>query len=149
VRSESNYCKGFCETMSSLSMGEVQLPCARSNSFLDHKRRRRSTTRWIRGRSIKRSLPLRVWVHPQLQFTHQQLLQYTALLPRAHRTETVAALRDYGNRKLSCIRPLCLLCFVCRKILTRDVFQVERLVQSMQDAIPHRGLYVVKVHELI
>jgi len=78
-------------------MGEVQLPCARSNSFLDHKRRRRSTTRWIRGRSIKRSLPLRVWVHPQLQFTHQQLLQYTALLPRAHRTETVAALRDYGN----------------------------------------------------
>jgi hypothetical protein len=27
-------------------------------------------------------------VHPELHYAHQQLLQYTSLLPRAHRIET-------------------------------------------------------------
>jgi hypothetical protein len=46
-------------------------------------------------------LLLRVCVHPPLHFTHQQqLLQYTALIPRAHGIETEVALRDHGNCKL-------------------------------------------------
>jgi hypothetical protein len=38
-------------------------------------------------------------VHPQFYFTHQQILQCTALLPRAHGIETEAAIRDHGNCK--------------------------------------------------
>jgi hypothetical protein len=87
---------------SSSSLQQVSLPCSRSNSFLDHKRRRSdsssSTTTRKRGR--RSFLLLRVCVHPPLHFTHQQLLQYTALLPRAHGIETEVALRDHGNCKL-------------------------------------------------
>jgi hypothetical protein len=36
-------------------------------------------------------------VHPQLHYAHQQLLQYTSLLPRAHRIETKVALRHQGS----------------------------------------------------
>jgi len=95
--------------MSLSSVQQAQLPCARSNSFLDHKSKtsRSSTTTWRRGRSTRRSLPLRVRVHPQFHFTHRQLLQCTSLLPRAHRIETEAALRDHGNCKLPCFFPLC------------------------------------------
>jgi hypothetical protein len=79
---------------------QVQVPCARSNSFVDHKSSSSSstTTRWRRG---KRSLLLlrHVCVHPQLHFTHQQLLQYyTTFVPRLHRIKaTVAAFKDEGN----------------------------------------------------
>ncbi len=94
--------------MSLSSVQQAQLPCARSNSFLDHKSKtsRSSTTTWRRGRSTRTSLLLRVCVHPQFHFTHRQLLQCTSLLPRAHRIETEAALRDHGNCKLSCFVPL-------------------------------------------
>jgi pentatricopeptide repeat protein len=85
--------------MSLSSVQQAQLPCARSNSFLDHKSKtsRSSTTTWRRGRSTRTSLLLRLCVHPQFHFTHRQLLQCTSLLPRAHRIETEAALRDHGN----------------------------------------------------
>jgi hypothetical protein len=123
---------------SSSSLQQVSLPCSRSNSFLDHKRRRsnRSSSTTTRKRGRRSFLLLRVCVHPPLHFTHQQqLLQYTALLPRAHGIETEVALRDHGNcnfflccSSLSLCRGLCLLpsssshstCgwFICRKILT-------------------------------
>jgi hypothetical protein len=117
---ESNY-QSYCEAaMSSSTMQQVQLSYARSGSLLDHKSRSSSssTTTWRRRRSIRRSLRLRVCVHPQFHFTHQQLLQHTALLPRAHGIETQAALRDKGNCKLSCVIPFCvsvycLLLIVC------------------------------------
>jgi hypothetical protein len=71
---------------------QMQLPCARSDSLPDHKTTTTTTTTtWRRGRSIGRSLLLRVCVQPQFHVTHQQLLQYTKLLPRAHRIETEAA----------------------------------------------------------
>jgi hypothetical protein len=57
-------------------------------------------TTWRRGKSISRSLLLRVCVHPQFDFTHRQLLQYVALLPRVLGIETEAALREHGNCKL-------------------------------------------------
>ncbi len=91
--------------MSLPSVQQAQLPCARSNSFLDHKSKscRSSTTTWRRGRSTRRSLLLRVRLHPQFHFTHRQLLRCTSVLPRAHRIEKEAALRDHGNCKLSCL----------------------------------------------
>jgi hypothetical protein len=110
VRSEREQLRRLCEAAMSLSsVQQAQLPCARSNSFLDHKSKtsRSSTTTWRRGRSTRTSLLLRVCVHPQFHFTHRQLLQCTSLLPRAHRIETEAALRDHGNCKLSCFVPLC------------------------------------------
>ncbi|CAM6061129.1 unnamed protein product [Sphagnum tenellum] len=81
--------------MSSVSSVEqVQLSCARSKSFLEHGSSSSSTTKW---RSSRRSLLLPVCVHQQLYFTHQQRSQDTEFLPRAHRIETEAALRDHGN----------------------------------------------------
>jgi hypothetical protein len=106
---ESN-CQCFCEAiMYSSTVQQVQLPCARSDSLIDHKSSisSSSTATWRGGSSIRRSLQLRVCVHPQFHFTQQQLLQYTALLPRAHGIETEAALIDHGNCKLSCFIPLC------------------------------------------
>ncbi len=100
----------FCEAAMSLStMQQVQLSYARSGSLLDHKSRSssNSTTTWRRRRSTRRSLRLRVCVHPQFDFTHRQLLHYTALLPSAHGIETQAALRDKGNCKHSCVIPCC------------------------------------------
>jgi hypothetical protein len=94
----------FCEApMPSSTVQQVQLPCASSDSLLHHNSSRGSSsspTTWRRGKSISRSLLLRVCVHPQFDFTHRQLLQYVALLPRVHGIETEAALREHGNCKL-------------------------------------------------
>jgi hypothetical protein len=87
---------------------------ASPNSFLDHKSSSSSsssTATWRRrgGSTKRRSLLLHIYVHPQLHFTHQRLLQYSTaiLLPRAQqRIETQAALRDHGNCKFSCVLPL-------------------------------------------
>jgi hypothetical protein len=84
------------------------LSCASSNSLLEFKDGSSSTTPWRRGSSTGSSLLLRVCVLPQFHFTHQKLLQYTSLLPRAHPIETEAALRDLCNCKLSCVVPLSL-----------------------------------------
>ncbi len=94
---------------SSSSVSQAQLLCPRSNSFLDHKSSSSSTTTWRRGSSTRRSLLLRVCVQPQFLFTHQQLLQYTACLPRTHQTDTEATLRDHGSCKFSCVISLFLL----------------------------------------
>jgi hypothetical protein len=71
---------------------QVQFPFARSDSLLDHDSSSSSnccpTTTWRRRRSTRRSLLLRFCVHPQFQFTPQNRLQYTSLLPRAHGVET-------------------------------------------------------------
>ncbi len=100
--------------MSSSTVQQMQLPCARSDSLRDHKSRssNMSTTTWRKGRSIRGSLLLCVCVHPQFHFTHQ-LLQYNILLPRVHMIEKDAALRDGGNCKLSCSSSMrgCLLPF--------------------------------------
>lgn len=62
-----------------------------------------TTTRWGpspdggRGRSSRRTLLLRVRVYAPLRFTDHQLVQYTALLPRADGVETMATLRDQGG----------------------------------------------------
>jgi hypothetical protein len=96
--------------MSSSRVQQVKLPCTTFDSLLDHKSSsssNSSTTTWRRGRSLRKGLLPRVFVHPQFYFTHQQILQCTALLPRAHGIETEAAIRDHGNCKLSCSSSLC------------------------------------------
>jgi hypothetical protein len=90
-------CQGFCEGMSSSSVQQVQFPCAGCNSFLDHKDNSFTTATWGIGRPTMRSLLLLVCLHSHLHCTHQQLLQYTALLPRARPLETKAPLRDQGR----------------------------------------------------
>ncbi|CAM6073859.1 unnamed protein product [Sphagnum tenellum] len=80
--------------MSSSAVQQEQLPCARSNYFLNHKRSC-STTSCRRGRCTRRNLLLGVCVHPL--FTHQQLSQYTAFLSGPRRIETDAALTDHFN----------------------------------------------------
>lgn len=107
-------CQAFCKTMSSspslLQQQQVQLPCARSNPNFLHRKSTRSssTTGWgTRGRSTKRrSLLLRVC---------------------ARRIEAVPVLRDHGHCKLflNCCSSLCLLCFVCLKILSWLGFRVQ------------------------
>ncbi len=52
----------------------------------------------IMGKRTGRSVLLRVRVYSQLHYTHQQLLQYTGSLPTAHRTETMATVRDPGSK---------------------------------------------------
>jgi hypothetical protein len=49
---------------------------------------------------------------PHLHCTHQQLLQYTALLPRARPIEAKAPLRDQGRCKPSCAVCLSLYCLL-------------------------------------
>ncbi|CAM6038172.1 unnamed protein product [Sphagnum compactum] len=83
---------------SSSSMQQVQCPCATSNSFEGHKSSSSSsTTAWRTEGSTRRSLLLRVCVHLQSQFTHQQILPYAGFLPRVHRIETEAAIRAPGE----------------------------------------------------
>ncbi len=53
-----------------------------------------------------RILLLRVRMHPQFHFTHQQLSQYTALQSRLPQIETNTALRDHSKCKVSCVVPL-------------------------------------------
>jgi hypothetical protein len=66
----------FAKALMSYPSSVQQLPCARSNCFLNHKSSSSSTTTtWRRGRSTRRSLLLRFCVHPQFHFTHRQLLQ--------------------------------------------------------------------------
>jgi hypothetical protein len=69
----------------SSSVQQLQLPCARSKSVLDHKRTS-STTTWRVGRGGS--------------------CCYTVLHSRLHRIETKAALRDHGKCKFSCVVPL-------------------------------------------
>jgi hypothetical protein len=96
----------FCEAMSSSAVQQEQLPCARSNYFLNHKSSC-STTSCRRGRCTRRNLLLGVCVHPLFHFTHQQLSQYTALLSGPRLIETEAALTDHFNCKLCCVVLLC------------------------------------------
>jgi hypothetical protein len=95
--------------MSSSTVQQMQLPCARSDSLCDHKSScsNMSNTTWKKGRSIRGSLSVCVYVHLQFHFTHQQLLQYNTLLPRVHMIEKDAALRDGDNCKLLCSSSMC------------------------------------------
>jgi hypothetical protein len=84
-----------------------------------------------------------VCVHPQLFFSCQQLLQYTALLSKAHPIETEAAPRDHGNCKLPCAYCLLLtvrvFCFSKNLELVMVYIFLATLkdwTHSMQDALP-------------
>jgi hypothetical protein len=91
------------------------------------------------------------------------IVQYTALLPRAGGVETIATLRDQGGCKLSCVvcRSLSFYCLLvtvrvfCLSnnldliVMTSSGVSKRDWTPSMQDAIPHRGFYVIKVHDLI
>jgi hypothetical protein len=138
-------------------MQQVQILSARSNSFLDLKSSS-STTTWWRGTLTRRSLLLRVCLNPQFHFTHQQIMQYTALLLRVYWIETKAALIGHGNCKLSCVVLICLLPSfnsTCALFLEKswpdysDIFSDKSndCTQSRQDAIPHHAFYVSKVHD--
>ncbi len=105
-------CQGFCEGMSSSSVQQVQFPCAGCNSFLDHKDNSSTTATWGIGRPTTRSLLLLVCLRSHLHCTHQQLLQYTALLPRARPIETKAPPRNQGRCKPSCAVRLSLYCLL-------------------------------------
>jgi hypothetical protein len=128
-----------------------------------------TTTRWGpspdggRGRSSRRSLLLRVRVCAPLLSTDHQLVQYTALLPRAGGVETMATLRDQGGCKPPCVvcRSLSFYCLLVTVrvfclpnnldliVMTSSGVSKRDWTPSMQDAIPHRGFYVIKVHDLI
>jgi hypothetical protein len=117
---------------SSSCVQQVQCPCATSNSFEGHKSSSSSssTTAWRRESSTRRSLLLRVCVHRQSQFTHQQLLQYAGFLRRVHRIETEATIRAPGECKLSCVVPLSVCVYwlplVVRLPKTVDLISSER-----------------------
>ncbi len=154
--------------MSSSTVQQVQFPFARSDSLLDHDSSSNCcpTTTWRRRRSTRRSLLLRFCVHPQFQFTPQNRLQCTGLLPRAHGVETEAALGDKGSCKLSCVTPLSLslslsLCllpsfhskcgwFIGRKILTWKPSEANRKIGHLlcRDAEPRDGFHVIKPYDL-
>jgi hypothetical protein len=117
------------EGMSSSSVQQVLLSWEGRNAFLDHKSCSSTTTWRRRWRWTRRSSLLCVYVPPHLLYIHPQLLHYTALLPRAQRIETKAALSHQGTCKFSCGVPLCVsvyclllssqyVCFVPRKIMT-------------------------------
>ncbi len=110
-RERERNCQCFYETaMSSTTVPQVKLPCARSDALRDQKStsNSRSTTTWRRGRLIRGSLLLCVCVLSQFHFTHYQLLQYNALLPRVYVIETDAALRDsFCARRVNSWWPLC------------------------------------------
>jgi hypothetical protein len=138
-------------------MQQVQFLSARSNSVLDLKSSS-STTAWWRGTSTKRSLLLCVCVNPQFHFTHQQIMQYTALLLRVYRAETKAALIGHGNCKLSCVVLICLFPSfnsTCALFLEKswpnysDIISVKSkdCTQSRQDAKPRHAFYVSEVHD--
>jgi len=142
---------------SSSSVQQAQFLCATSNSFEGHKSSSSSsTTARRRESSTRRSLLLRVSVHRQSQFTHQQLLQYAGFLPRVHRIETEAAIRALGECKLSCVVPLSV-CVYCLPLVV-CLWETVELISSeanrnctrcMRDAVrPHRDFYVMKVHDL-
>ncbi|CAK9865066.1 unnamed protein product [Sphagnum jensenii] len=99
VRNESS-CQSVCEGMSSLSVQQMQLPYAGCNSFLEQKSKSSATTLGT-GRSTGRSFLQHVCVHPQSHDTHHRLLQYNALLRRAHQIEMNVALKDQDRCKLS------------------------------------------------
>jgi hypothetical protein len=111
-------------------------------------------------------------MHSQLHYTHQQLLQYSTLrrlLPRAHRIETKAAVRDHGNCKLSfflsSVVPLYLLPsslslshslsvlgFSEKSWLDdcSDIFWSKWNVLDTIYAIAyHHGFYMIEVHDLV
>ncbi len=145
--------------MSSSTVQQMQLPCARSDSLRDHKSRssNMSTTTWRKGRSIRGSLLPCVCVHPQFHFTHQ-LLQYNILLPRVHMIEKDAALRDGGNCKLSCSSSMrgCLLPSSHNKRgwLFAKRFWIEFIGSKsknwtpfVQDAKTHGGFYAIKLYD--
>ncbi len=125
--------------------------CTGCNLSWDHNTST-STTTWEKGGLIRRSLLLCVRVHPQLHCTHHQ-----QLLHRAHQIETDVELRDHSSCELSCVVPLYLLPSshsTCVLFAEKswpdygDIFwsKLKDWTQSMQDAIPHHGFYVIKLH---
>ncbi len=86
--------------------------------------------------STRRSLLLRVCVHRQSQFTHQQLLQYAAFLPRVHRMETEAPIRAPGKCKLSCVVPLSV-CVYCLPLVVCLLKTVELISSEANRKIAH------------
>jgi hypothetical protein len=153
--------------MSSSTVQQVKLPCTTFDSLLDHKSSsssNSSTTTWRRGRLLRKSLQLRVCVHPQFYFTHQQILQCTALLPRAHGIETEAAIRGHGNCKLSYSSSLCVcllpsfhspshstcgwLVYLPKAFdLNLIGSKLKNWTSSVQDAEPRGGFYVIKLYD--
>jgi hypothetical protein len=123
---------------SSSSLQQVQCPCTTSNSFEGHKSSSSSssTTAWSRESSTRRSLLLRVCVHPQSQFTHQQLLQYAGFLPRLHRIETEAAISAPGECKLSCVVPLSV-CVYCLPLVVCLPKTVDLISSEANRKIAH------------
>jgi hypothetical protein len=122
---------------SSSSMQQVQCPSATSNSFEGHKSSSSSsTTAWRRESSTRRSLLLRVCVHRQSQFTHQQLLQYAGFLPRVHRIEIEAAIRAPGECKLSCVVPLSV-CVYCLPLVVCLPKTVDLISSEANRKIAH------------
>jgi hypothetical protein len=122
---------------SSSSMQQVRCPCATFNSFQGHKSNSNSSTSaWRRESSTRRSLLIRVCVHRQSQFTHQQLLQYARFLPRVHRIETEAAIRAPGECKLSCVVPLSV-CVYCLPLLVCLPKTVDLISSEANRKIAH------------
>ncbi len=83
-----------------------------------------------------KSLLLRVYVHPQSQFTHQQFLQYAGFLPSVHRIETEAAIRAPGQCKLSCVVPLSA-CVYCLPLVVCLLKTVDLISSEANRKIAH------------
>ncbi len=124
--------------MSSSIIQQVQLPCARSNSLHDHKSSsgNMSSTMWKKGRSLKGSLLVCVYVHLQFHFTHQQLLQYNTLLPRVHMIEKMRHSEMVTDVSF-CVLPPCLsvyylLLTICLVGLFAKRFWLEKCAKQIE-----------------
>ncbi len=127
---------GFLGSSNSSSVQQVQMPYARSHSFFDHKSSSSSsTTTWRRGRSTRRSLLLRVCVHPQFHFTKKNFFCCTPqFYPKCtgwkrRRYSDITAMVSFLVLLLSlCLSNAFFSWFVCGKMLTSYLRkEIERL----------------------
>jgi hypothetical protein len=155
---------------SSSSLQQVQLACARSKSFLDHKSSSSSTTTWEKrvGQSGGAYCYLSVCTHNStlpINNVCSALLPSGVLLPQsALNRNRGSAQRSQRFKDLLCCSSLSDYCL----LLTVGVFGLLKNLdliilisfeanqkgkskgwtQSMQDGVPHCVFYVIKVYDL-
>jgi hypothetical protein len=151
--------KGFLGSSNSSSVQQVQLPYARSHSFFDHKSSSSSssTATWRRGRSTRRSLLLRVCVHTQFHFTKKN--NFFCCTPHFYPNCTGWKRRRYSEITAIASFLVLLLCVCLSNAFFSCLFaekcrshifgkRSKDWTHSTQDAVPYRGFYVIKLHDL-
>jgi hypothetical protein len=147
--SSNRIAKGFCQSKivfiiispaSAIAMCKVSV-CSRSQTQQLH----HQLESWTR-----RILLLRVSMHPQFHFTHQQLSQYTAPHSRLPWIETKGALRDRDKCKLSCVVPLYVLpSFNNTGLLFLEKSWPDLIIEILSQSIREAGYNLCKMQYLI